>query len=55
MCIRDRRPGAVMMAHDWHTDKMKNVRPLIESDPHWEILLEIDPPYSVGFAVLQRR
>jgi predicted O-methyltransferase YrrM len=49
------RSGAVMMAHDWHTDKMKNVRPLIESDPRWEILLEIGPPYSVGLAVLQRR
>ena len=48
------RSGAVMMAHDWHTDKMKKVRPLIESDPHWETLLEIDPPYSVGLVVLQR-
>jgi predicted O-methyltransferase YrrM len=49
------RSGAVMMAHDWHTDKMKKVRPLIESNRHWEVLLEIGPPYSVGFVVLQWR
>ena len=49
------RPGAVMMAHDWHTDKMMKVRPMIESDTPWELLLEIEQPYSVGFVVLQRR
>ena len=49
------RSGAVMMAHDWQTAKMDKVRPLIESDPRWESLLELHPPYSVGFVVLQRR
>ena len=49
------RPGAVMMAHDWHTDKMMKVRPMIESDPRWKFLLELEPPDSVGFVVLRRR
>jgi len=49
------RPGTVMMAHDWHTEKMKTVRPLVESDPQWETLLALDPPHSVGLVVLHRR
>lgn len=48
-------PGAVMMAHDWHTDKMRHVRPQVESDPAWETLLALDEPYSIGFVVLRRR
>ena len=48
-------PGAVMMAHDWHTDKMAQVRPLVEADPKWETLLALDEPYSIGFVVLRRR
>ena len=48
-------PDAVMMAHDWHTDKMAQVRPLVEADPKWETLLALEPPYSIGFVVLRRR
>ncbi|MBI9086558.1 MAG: class I SAM-dependent methyltransferase [Desulfobacterales bacterium] len=47
--------GTVMMAHDWDTDKMASVRPRVESDPQWETLLALDPPYSVGLVVLRRR
>ena len=49
------RPGAILMAHDWHTDKMAEVRPVLAADPGWETLLAIDPPYSVGMVVMQRR
>ncbi len=45
------RPGSILMAHDWGTEKMRLLRPVIESDPNWVIEIQLDEPDSVGFIV----
>ena len=45
------RPGAVLMAHDWNTDKQRLLRPLLETSPEWTLEQYIGEPESVGFAL----
>lgn len=49
------RSGSILIAHDWHTDKMTSLQPLIKADPEWQLVSEIEPPESVGFVVYQHR
>ncbi len=46
--------GTIMMAHDWNTEKLRSVRPLIEKDSRWKKLLELQPPASIGFVIYER-
>jgi predicted O-methyltransferase YrrM len=43
--------GALFMAHDWDTEKMRLLRPLVESRAEWQTELCLGPPASVGFIV----
>lgn len=45
------RPGSVLLVHDWHTEKARLVRPLVEDDARFRIVARVDPPVSVGFVV----
>ncbi|MFL5815815.1 MAG: class I SAM-dependent methyltransferase [Bdellovibrionia bacterium] len=49
------KPGSVLMAHDWDTDKMRLLRPLLEQSKEWEFKMLLGQPESVGFAVLEHR
>jgi predicted O-methyltransferase YrrM len=45
--------GTVMMAHDWHTEKMKNLRAMLpEAAMEWRLEVRLDSPVSVGFVVM---
>jgi len=46
--------GDIFMAHDWNSEKMRLVRPLVEADPRWKKLVSLEPPQSVGFVVYMR-
>lgn len=46
-------PGTILMAHDWNTDKMAALKPVLLSKPHWKLIKQIDPPDSVGFVVFK--
>ena len=48
------RSGDIFMAHDWCSEKMRLVRPLVEADPRWKKLVSLEPPQSVGFVVYMR-
>jgi predicted O-methyltransferase YrrM len=43
--------GTVIMMHDWNTEKMALLKPLIASNSRFQIVKEITPPDSVGFAI----
>jgi hypothetical protein len=45
------KKGSILMAHDWDTDKMQLLRPMIESSPSWVVTKRLTAPKSVGFAV----
>lgn len=45
------RPGSILMAHDWNSEKMRLLRPIIEGDPDWSIEVQLSEPESVGFIV----
>lgn len=47
-------PKAVVMAHDWNTDKMLLLRPILETASEWRLRQAVIPPHSVGFAVFER-
>jgi hypothetical protein len=47
--------GSIIMFHDWNTAKTAAIKPVILGDHHWEQLVLLTPPYSVGFAVFKRR
>jgi cephalosporin hydroxylase len=46
--------GAVLMAHDWHTEKTAQLKPHLTSSPDWELERVLHPPYSLGLAVFHR-
>jgi len=48
------KSGSVIMAHDWNSEKMRLLKPVLENDPGWEIEVEMDQPESVGFIVVRR-
>lgn len=48
---RHLRPGSVLMAHDWETDKLRITRAVLESSPDWHRERVISEPDSVGFAL----
>jgi len=43
------------MAHDWGTEKMRLLRPVIESSPNWDIEVQLGEPESVGFVMARYR
>jgi len=45
------RPGSLLLAHDWHTEKARLIRPLVEEGSLFRIVARVDPPVSVGFIV----
>lgn len=45
--------GSILMMHDWNTEKTRELKPLILSNPKWKILREIKPPQSVGFLIAE--
>lgn len=49
------KTGSILMLHDWQSQKMSALRPLIEADQHWEKIIELKPPVSVGFVIFKRR
>ncbi|HEX8237205.1 MAG TPA: class I SAM-dependent methyltransferase [Abditibacteriaceae bacterium] len=46
--------GAILMAHDWHSEKTARLRPHLISSSDWEIERVLHPPYSLGLAVCHR-
>ena len=46
--------GDMFMAHDWRSEKMRLVRPLVEADPRWKKLVSLEPPESLGFVIYVR-
>ena len=49
------RPGSILMAHDWGTEKMRLLRPIIENSPDWDIEIQLGEPESVGFVIARYR
>lgn len=47
--------GAVMMVHDWNTDKMRDLKPIIENASRWTVDTKLGLPESVGFLVCSYR
>jgi glycosyltransferase involved in cell wall biosynthesis len=47
--------GGQIAFHDWHTEKMKKVKEIIESSEDWELLTKLDPPISIGFRVYKKK
>jgi hypothetical protein len=47
------RPGDILMAHDWNTEKMHLLRPLLEAAGGWRRRLLLVEPESVGFAAFE--
>ena len=47
-------PDAILMTHDWNTDKMARVRPHLTSAVEWRLERILNPPYSLGMAVSRR-
>lgn len=45
------QPGSLLLAHDWHTEKARLIRPLVEAGTLFRIVARVDPPVSVGFIV----
>ena len=48
-------PGSVLLAHDWHTQKARLIRPLVEEGTLFRIVARVDAPVSVGFIVALKR
>jgi len=49
------KSGAILMLHDWFTEKTALVRPILERSAEWEIITVLAPPKSVGFVVAARK
>lgn len=49
------KTGTIIMMHDWNTEKMIDLKPLITNDKEWEIVKVIAPPQSVGFAIAKKK
>lgn len=47
------RCGTILMAHDWNTEKMAKLKPLLLGDAQWALVKKIDPPESVGFVIFK--
>lgn len=45
------RPGSILMAHDWNTEKARLLKPIIADGGLWSIEVELNEPASVGFIV----
>lgn len=44
------KPGSVIIFHDWNTEKTRLVKDLVLGDSHWQKIVELEPPQSVGLA-----
>lgn len=49
------RPGSILLAHDWFTEKARLVRHVLEQSPEWRIDRVLQPPRSVGCALATKR
>ncbi|MBP2307311.1 hypothetical protein GBZ48_19125 [Azospirillum melinis] len=49
------RPGTLLLAHDWDTEKQRLVRPYLENSPDWQLDQYIGEPDSIGYAAYIRR
>lgn len=48
--------GAILMLHDWHSEKMTALRPLLLNSPDWILKTEIGQPLSkYGFAIFVKK
>lgn len=49
------KSGAILMIHDWNTEKTAAIKPALLNDPKWEKIMELEQPISVGFVVFKRK
>lgn len=49
------KSGAILMIHDWNTEKTVAIKPILLNDPNWEKIMELGQPISVGFVVFKRK
>lgn len=47
--------GAILVAHDWFTEKSRLLRPIVEESDEWGVLSILRPPISLGLVVAIRR
>lgn len=45
------KKGTIIILHDWFTEKMKLIKPLVENEEKWEIEKILVPPISIGLAI----
>lgn len=49
------RPGTVLMAHDWFSEKSKLLKQVLENSDTWEIRSLLGPPSSLGLITAVKR
>jgi predicted O-methyltransferase YrrM len=49
------KPGTVLMAHDWFTEKARLLKQQLTTDNSWSVLKILSPPASVGLALAIRQ
>ncbi|MCW5896056.1 MAG: class I SAM-dependent methyltransferase [Bacteroidetes bacterium] len=49
------KSGTVLMVHDWFTEKTTLLKPVLENAEEWEITNVLEPPVSVGLAILTKK
>ena len=45
------QPGSIMIAHDWDSEKQVLLKPIIENNTRWKLILKLGLPESVGFVI----
>lgn len=48
------KQGAILVVHDWFTEKTRLVKPTLENANEWRILRMLEPPASVGLVLAVR-
>lgn len=49
------KPGSLLLVHDWLSEKTRLLRPEIERSGKWSQQRVLQPPASLGMALLERR
>jgi len=49
------KAGSILVVHDWGNEKTNLLRPIVENDPQWVLLIKLEHPISAGFRVYQRK
>jgi predicted O-methyltransferase YrrM len=49
------KPGTVLMAHDWFTEKARLLKSQLTNENSWSVLKVLSPPASVGLALAIRQ